>query len=446
MARSGDWGHFGTVPLEKLPDGVVIPDELKEKVLYDRQLQSLNCYQTLDDHDFEMLRQLGTLEAVTYFETIDRLYRQSRRISTLFLGGGGFIFPRWIESKFPQDPLIHVAELDPAVKAAVQSQMGLPADDQTHVATMIGDARNIVDDRVRANEAAIKRGEQPVLYDFVYGDAFNDFSVPWHLTTKEFSEKIARLVHPQEGIYQVNLIDIYPRTEFPEHVFLPDDTEAKINGEIPHVLTQRITKNHVWTSVDTPYDGLEVERTNDETGYRLAVRGAMSEELRKRLILLGEGKAEFVEAVEKLSANSRRLSQPASLKWKSFLPLITFRLYPQPVLLPTNETGRFLGSYVNTISRVFPHVYLFSSGTSTPHDERDTFVIVASKKHLDLGDLTQNSNHWSGAPFASLETNSKGERIFRGQMHEVLANAHGMVLTDDFAPVDNLLSTVFNAR
>jgi hypothetical protein len=45
-----------------------------------------------------------------------------------------------------------------------------------------------------------------------------------------------------------------------------------------------------------------------------------------------------------------------------------------------------------------------------------------------------------------LETNSKGERIFRGQMHEVLANAHGMVLTDDFAPVDNLLSTVFNAR
>jgi hypothetical protein len=121
-------------------------------------------------------------------------------------------------------------------------------------------------------------------------------------------------------------------------------------------------------------------------------------------------------------------------------------LYPQPVLLPTNETGRFLGSYVNTISRVFPHVYLFSSGTSTPHDERDTFVIVASKKHLDLGDLTQNSNHWSGAPFASLETNSKGERIFRGQMHEVLANAHGMVLTDDFAPVDNLLSTVFNAR
>ena len=90
--------------------------------------------------------------------------------------------------------------------------------------------------------------------------------------------------------------------------------------------------------------------------------------------------------------------------------------------------------------------YLFSSETESPHDGRDTFVIVASKKPLDLDDLTQNSSHWPGSPFASLETNSQGKLIARGQMNEVLANAHGMVLTDDFAPVDNLLSTVFDAK
>ncbi len=412
MTRSSDWGDFGSVPLEKLPDGVVIPDELTEKILYDRHLQSLNCYRTLDDHDFEILEQLGTVEAVTYFETIDRLYRQSRRVSTMFLGGGGFIFPRWIEAKFPQDPVIHVAELDPAVKAAVQAHMGLPADGETHVVTTIGDARNFVDDRVRANEAAIKRGEKPVLYDFVYGDAFNDFSVPWHLTTKEFSEKIARLVHPTEGIYQVNLIDIYPRTVFP-----PNNTTAVVEGGIPETLSLALRETSDWQNAPQPFAGLEIKALANDSGFRLSARGVMSDRQRDQLLKIGEGRAGFVEAIQQLHRESRQ-----------------------------SQTGRFLGAYVNTISRVFPNVYLFSSESAAPHDSRDTFVIVASKKHLDLADLTQNSNHWSGAPFASLETDSKGRLIAHGQMNEVLANAYGVVLTDDFAPVDNLLSTVFDAR
>ncbi len=417
LTRSSDWSDFGTVPLAQLPIGVVIPDELKDKVLYDRHLQSLNCYRSLSAHDLEVLSHLGTIEAVTYREAIERLYRQSRRISTLFLGGGGFIFPRWIEAKFPQDPVIHVAELDPAVKAAVQAQMGLPPDGETHVVTTIGDARNFVDDRVRANAAAIKRGEQPVLYDFVYGDAFNDFSVPWHLTTKEFSEKIERLVHPTEGIYQVNLIDIYPRTEFPAKSLLADGSYAMIAGGIPDVLTRNLDETSGWQNAPQSYSGLEIETSPDEAGYRLSVRGVMSNQLRDGLLKLGKGQEGFVAAVEQLHRESRKC-----------------------------QTGRFLGSYVNTILRVFPNVYIFSSEKDAPHDGRDTFVIVASKKQLDLTDLTQHSSHWAGAPFASLETDSKGKLNARGQMNEVLANAYGMVLTDDFAPVDNLLSTVFDAR
>ena len=412
MTRSGEWGDFGTVPLERLPEGIVIPDELKEKVLYDRHLQSLNCYRSLDEHDLEILEQLGAFEAVTYFEAVDRLYRESRRVSTLFLGGGGFIFPRWVEAKFPQDPVIHVAELDPAVKAAVQTQMGLPADGDTRVVTTIGDARNFVDDRVRANEAAKKRGEKPVLYDFVYGDAFNDFSVPWHLTTKEFSEKIARLVHPTEGIYQVNLIDIYPRTVFPAK-----DSSAVVEGGIPETLSRALFDKRDWQNAPKPFAGLEIKSLAENAGYRLSVRGVMSNPLRDQLLKLGESHIGFVDAIQQLHRESRKA-----------------------------QTGRFLGAYVNTISRVFPNVYLFSSESDSPHDSRDTFVIVASKKHLDLSDLSQNSGHWQGAPFASLETDSKGKLIASGQMNEVLANAHGIVLTDDFAPVDNLLSTVFDAR
>lgn len=230
-------------------------------------------YRAIDAEDVKILFSLGDIEAVTYREAVERLYRQSRQIGTLFLGGGGFVFPRWIESMFPHEPLIHVAELDPGVKAAVQAKMGLLPDGETRVQTTIGDARNFVEDRVRWNAEAVKRGEKPVLYDFVYGDAFNDFSVPWHLTTKEFSEKIASLLHPTEGIYQVNLIDIYPRTEFPANGKKPDGTHNQIEGDLPEVLTRQIGEPDEWSGAPAPYEGLEVTQTEDYSGYRLAVRG-----------------------------------------------------------------------------------------------------------------------------------------------------------------------------
>src|SRR5439155_8567021 len=192
---------------------------------------------------------------------------------------------------------------------------------------------------------------------------------------------------------------------------------AKIEGDIPQVLTQRLIASGDWAGAPPPYEGLEVERTSDEHGYRLAVRGVMSDFLRDRLLKLAEGRPGFAVAVKRLHADSRR-----------------------------QRTGRFLGSYVNTISSVFPHVYVFSSERGLPHEGRDTFVIVASKRKLDLNDLTRSSDHWSGAPFASLETGADGKPIARGQMNEVLGNAHHMVPTDDFAPVDNLLGAVFDER
>ncbi len=421
LTRRADWGDFSSVPLASLPKDVTIPAGLKEKVIYDRHLQSLNVYRALNAEDVQTLQRLGDIEAVTYREAVERLYRESRRIGTLFLGGGGFVFPRWIESMFPHEPLIHVAELDPGVKAAVQAKMGLPPDGETRVVTTIGDARNFVEDRVRWNTEAVKRGEKPVLYDFIYGDAFNDFSVPWHLTTKEFSEKIASLLHPTEGIYQVNLIDIYPRTTFPTHHTKADKSNSnsneRVEGDIPDVLTQNATDPGDWVGAPAPFEGLEVMPTEDYAGYRLAVRGVMSDPLRERLLKLADGKSGFTEAVQKLYDNSHK-----------------------------QRTGRFLGAYVNTISFVFPYVYVFSSEVNLPHSGRDTFVVIASKRKLDLTDLRQASSHWSGAPFASLETSPKGERKPRGQMQQILANAYKMVLTDNFAPVDNLLSSVFDER
>jgi spermidine synthase len=43
-------------------------------------------------------------------------------------------------------------------------------------------------------------------YDLIVGDAFNDFSVPYHLTTVEFNQLVADHL-TDDGIYMINIID-----------------------------------------------------------------------------------------------------------------------------------------------------------------------------------------------------------------------------------------------
>ncbi len=122
-----------------------------------------------------------------------------RPLASLFIGGGGFVFPRYMEAVYPAERL-DVAEIDPAVKLAAQRALYLPADGETAVTTHTMDARNFVDDLLRDGAEGS--------YDFIFGDAFNDLSVPYHLTTREFTEKLRRLLRPG-GVYMINIIDIY---------------------------------------------------------------------------------------------------------------------------------------------------------------------------------------------------------------------------------------------
>jgi hypothetical protein len=43
-------------------------------------------------------------------------------------------------------------------------------------------------------------------YDVILGDAFHGFSVPYHLTTKEFNDRLRSHLSP-DGIYMLNIID-----------------------------------------------------------------------------------------------------------------------------------------------------------------------------------------------------------------------------------------------
>lgn len=115
----------------------------------------------------------------------------SPRPRALFVGGGGYTLPRYMEAVYPESTL-EVIEIDPEVTEVALEHFGLGAD--TGVISYNEDAR------MRVPE--LPEG----VYDLVFGDAFNDLSVPYHLTTLEFNEQIASLLR-DDGVYAVNVVD-----------------------------------------------------------------------------------------------------------------------------------------------------------------------------------------------------------------------------------------------
>lgn len=249
-------------------------------------------------------------------------------LSTLFLGGGAYTFPRYMQMKYPKTAC-DVAEIDPAVLKANQVAMGLPAD--TTIQTTIGDARQFV----LKNQGKKK-------YDLIFGDAFNDFSVPWHLTTTEFNEKLGNLLS-DDGVYMINIIDKYE---------------------------------------------------SDKTAKAEAKRKKTSEE------------AELAIA---------------------------------------HKLGGFLSSWVKTARITFPHIYVYGTENEPGEGERETYVVVVSKKELDLKDLGKRPTD------PVFEKKSDGgkfqpEPFPELNMKELDVRARGIVLTDDYAPVENLLAPVAATR
>ncbi|MHC4539317.1 MAG: fused MFS/spermidine synthase, partial [Planctomycetota bacterium] len=125
----------------------------------------------------------------------------SQRLSVLVIGGGGYVFPRYIEQLWPGSR-IDVVEIDPGVTEAAIQAFGLKRDAPINTFTM--DARAYVSQLLEQKRS----GKPETLYDFIYEDALSDYSIPYQLTTKEFNDGIAQILADQ-GVYMVELIDIY---------------------------------------------------------------------------------------------------------------------------------------------------------------------------------------------------------------------------------------------
>lgn len=141
-----------------------------------------------------------------YAAITHRLSWDKEKLSVLAIGGGGYVFPRYVEEVWPGS-YIDVAEIDPEVTEAAMQAFGL--DRNTTINTVNMDARNYIDELLERKCS----GKEIQLYDFIYGDAFNDYSIPCQLITKEFNDKIAQTL-TDDGVYMLNLIDIYDYGEF----------------------------------------------------------------------------------------------------------------------------------------------------------------------------------------------------------------------------------------
>ena len=97
------------------------------------------------------------------------------------------------------------------------------------------------------------------------------------------------------------------------------------------------------------------------------------------------------------------------------------------------SSGRFLSSVVNTCRQAFPHVYVFA--TQNLLSERNTFIVVSSKRPLNMDGILDPLRSRLGLSGVML-----GPEQFAH-----LASINGeTVLTDDYAPVENMLAEVVN--
>jgi tetratricopeptide (TPR) repeat protein len=127
-------------------------------------------------------------------------------LNTLTVGGGGYTYPRWLDELWPRSRT-EVVEIDPAVTKAALEAFGLPPDHRLII--------HHDDGRAFLNGLVVRKsgGESVPLYDFVYMDAVNDYSVPYQLTTIECVRAIDGLLD-EDGAFLMNMIDVFEEGQF----------------------------------------------------------------------------------------------------------------------------------------------------------------------------------------------------------------------------------------
>ena len=152
----------------------------------------VHSYNSLEDPHY---LQYGYIKV--YAEIADYLAQRipDQALRVLYIGGGGYTLARHIEATYP-NARQEIMEIDPGVTRTVYEQLGVDRS-STNIVTYN------VDGRLMLNQLSAQNVGQ---YDLIIGDAFNDLSIPYHLTTLEFDRLVKRALKPG-GFYLALVID-----------------------------------------------------------------------------------------------------------------------------------------------------------------------------------------------------------------------------------------------
>ncbi len=133
--------------------------------------------------EFEYVRRIGHIA--------DLAFPGPAALRVLHLGGGAMTLPRYIAHTRPDSRQL-VAEVDAELTELVRRHLPLSAGRRIRVRA--GDARQVLE------------SVPPASYDLVISDVFAGARTPFHLTTAECAEAVARALRPG-GVYTVNVAD-----------------------------------------------------------------------------------------------------------------------------------------------------------------------------------------------------------------------------------------------
>ena len=188
----------------------------------------IHSYTDLTDPSFIEYEYIRIYEEIVRWQVAKR-----GPFKALFLGGGGYTFPRFIEATYPEAG-VDVVEIDPEITRVAHEYLGIP--EGTKIRSFNEDARWF-----------LMNSKEGGRYDFIFGDAFNDLSIPYHLTTKEFALELKRLLKP-DGILMANVIDSFKVGLFmPSYMRTLEEVFGKGNV---HLLTLTSDYDHIGISTN----------------------------------------------------------------------------------------------------------------------------------------------------------------------------------------------------
>src|SRR5207247_587752 len=102
--------------------------------------------------------------------------------------------------------------------------------------------------------------------------------------------------------------------------------------------------------------------------------------------------------------------------------------------------GYFIPSYTKTLTQVFQYVYVLNEAPTWTSDAPNTWVVAASASPIDMDRLNaiKTGQGLNGAPLVKV--------MPQDVMQEWLNSSWSVILTDDYAPADNLVAPLFVDR